>query len=238
MINYVSYEYTIFFVFLLIGIPALVAMLFKNKHIFKMIKKEIYYVEKHTNLQHYIYYVLIIFIMNVVFFNCSLGNFLGGYVFGLKMGTFLTVIGCMLAAMVSFYISRDLLKDFFTNMFKKNSIFGSYYKKVNKQKLDDADTIELVALSRLSPQAPFQLFNLFWGTMNVEWYNYFIGTLALIPIVTFETFIGTQIKNINKLFKSENKFTFIVCLLITGVILWLVDKKTQDIINKQIDKKN
>ena len=60
MINYVSYEYTIFFVFLLIGIPALVAMLFKNKHIFKMIKKEIYYVEKHTNLQHYIYLILLI----------------------------------------------------------------------------------------------------------------------------------------------------------------------------------
>ena len=52
--------------------------------------------------------------MNIVFFNCSLGNFLGGYVFGLKMGTFLTFIGCMLAAMVSFYISRDLLKEFFT----------------------------------------------------------------------------------------------------------------------------
>ena len=36
MINYVSYEYTIFFVFLLIGIPALVAMLFKNKHILEL----------------------------------------------------------------------------------------------------------------------------------------------------------------------------------------------------------
>ena len=73
-------------------------------------------------------------------------------------------------------------------MFKKNSIFGNYYKKIDHTKLSDKDSIELVALSRLSPQAPFQLFNLFWGTININWYSYLIGTLVILPVVVFETF--------------------------------------------------
>ena len=236
MINYVSYEYSFLFIFLLIGIPGIVGLFLKNKRIFNIIKSEILYVEKNKKFEHYIYYIFVIFIMNIVFFNCSIGNLFGGYLFGLYLGSILTFIGCILSLMVSFLVSRYYLSDFFSDMFKKNSIFGSYYKQLGKTKLSDADSIELVALSRLSPQAPFQLFSLFWGTMNVKWYNYLIGSLAIFPIIVFETFLGTQIKNVNKIFKTGNKVTFIVCLIITGIIIWFIDKKIQEIINKQIDK--
>ena len=236
MINYISYEYSFLFIILLLGIPALVAYVVKNKHVFNYIKRRVIHIEKNKTFMHHIYYIFIIFIMNVVLFNCSLGNLFGGYVFGLTMGSILTCVGCMLAAMFSFFLSKYYLADFFKNMFKKNSIFGSYYKKFDHTKLSKNDTIELVALSRLSPQAPFQIFNLFWGTMKVSPYDYFIGSLAILPIIIFETFLGTQVKNLNKIFKSGNKWTGIACLIITLGIIWLIDKKIQEVINKEIDK--
>ena len=38
MINYVSYEYSFLFIFLLIGIPGIVGLFLKNKRIFNIIK--------------------------------------------------------------------------------------------------------------------------------------------------------------------------------------------------------
>ena len=237
MLQYISYEYSFLFILLLLGLPALIGVIANNKSIFNKVKKYMLKVEKSKKFHHHVYFVLSIIIMNVFFFNSSLANLVGGYLFGLKMGSILTYIGCILSSMIGFYISKHYLHHVLTDMFKKNSIFGNYYKKIDHTKLSDKDSIELVALSRLSPEAPFQLFNLFWGTININWYSYLIGTLVILPVVVFETFLGTQIKNINLLFKSHHKITFIICLLITIFIVWIIDKKIQEIINKQINNK-
>lgn len=107
--------------------------------------------------------------------------------FGTWKGSFYCIIGTSIGAVLSFLLSRFLLKDFIEKLLRKNKKLYDIIFKVNSQ-----NEILILMITRLLPIFPFNLQNFAYGITNISIAKYSIGTfLFMIPgILVFS--IGTQ----------------------------------------------
>lgn len=234
--------------------------MFKNESLYFFIISSIvfplisYYIFKHKNIQKYIfgiisflkyegttfsgkiYYVLLVVIMNIVFMNSTLPNLISGYLFGLHKGIILTLIGCVISGVISFYMSRYLLKN---NILKKIKKYDTLKQiKKDEKYLSFTDWFELTILSRLPPIYPYHLVSYFWGITDVSVFIFIIGTIiGILPGLSLETFIGYKFSNIKDIFKSKhNMFVTIISIVATIVVSILIGVKAEEILNDKVKK--
>ena len=123
-------------------------------------------------------YVEIIFIaiytgLTVIGVPGTVLTIVGGSLFGLWYGTFISIISVTLGALFAFLTARYLFQDFAQRKLKKSKTLTKYQKAVLKQ------PFSFVLTTRLIPISPYNLVNYLFGLTSINWLDY-----------TFATFVG------------------------------------------------
>lgn len=151
--------------------------------------------------------------------------------FGPWIGSFLCLIGATIGAVLSFVLSRYLLKDSIEELVKKNKRLYSIIFQVDSEK-----EMLILMITRILPIFPFNLQNFAYGITNISIVKYTIGTfLFMIPgIILFS--IGTE-GIINRGDRANMLFIavlIVVLMVIIGVHLY---KKYKMLTKKEHNEK-
>ena len=228
---------TIFFIICtLVIFPLMSYFLFKHKKIQAVIFGIIAYLKSTANnsIIGKIYYISIVIIMNIVFMNSTIPNLMSGYIFGLKKGILLTLVGCIISGVISFYISRYVLKEKILKQVSKYPVLSQIKK--DEHLLETPDWFELTILSRLPPTYPYHLTSYFWGITDISVLIFIIGTIiGILPGLSLETYIGYRFSNIKDIFKSKhNIFITLGGLIVTIIISILIGLKAEQILKNKL----
>lgn len=157
-----------------------------------------------------IVYIIMFALVPLTLFPDSILAIGGGIVFGLAKGYIYTVIGALIGASISFYISRKLGRNF--------------VKKITNEKLDNIENIInskgffVVLILRLIPLFPFDIISYSAGLTSIKYKDFFMATIiGTVPGILVFTNIGAQSVNIG----SNSFYISIIALiiLILGSIL-------------------
>jgi len=215
--------------------PIISYFFFKHKNIQKYLFSLITYLKYMGNksVKGQMYYILIVVIMNIVFMNSTIPNLMSGYIFGFKKGTLLTLIGCIISGIISFYTSRYILKDKILEEVEQQPVLSKI--KEDEKLLTTYDWFELTILSRLPPTYPYHLTSYFWGITDIHVLIFTIGSLiGILPGLSLETYIGYKLTNIKDIFKSKHNIFITVGGIITTIIISiLIGLKAEEILKNK-----
>ncbi|MBE9076930.1 TVP38/TMEM64 family protein [Romeria aff. gracilis LEGE 07310] len=111
----------------------------------------------------------------------------GGAVYGLIWGTFLSVVGATLGAISAFWIARYWLHDWFAARFSQSYRYRQLKGMMQKEALSCVLTIRFVPIS------PFNLENFLFGLTPVPFRAYALGTfIGIIPGTLAYTWVGVS----------------------------------------------
>lgn len=151
--------------------------------------------------------------------------------FGPFLGSLYCLLGTSLGALVSFVLSRYLLKDTVKELVKKNQrLYNIIYR------LESEKEILILMITRLLPIFPFNLQNFAYGITNISAVKYTVGTfIFMIPGIFLFSF-GTE-GIINK--DSRNTMFIIagILLLLTGLIGSYLYKKYKNMMVEDDDER-
>jgi uncharacterized membrane protein YdjX (TVP38/TMEM64 family) len=116
---------------------------------------------------------------------------MSGYLFGLIPGTLVVLTSATIAAALSFYIGRGLLRDWAEEIAKKNAKWRAINKAVSK------DGFRVVLLLRLSPLLPFALSNYLYALTSIGFKDFIMATfLGFAPGTFGIVYSGTMGRSI------------------------------------------
>ncbi len=153
-----------------------------------------------------IIYIIMFALVPLTLFPDSVLAIGGGLMFGLIKGYVFTLIGALLGASLSFYISRKLGRNF--------------VKKLTKEKLETIEKMInykgffVVLLLRLVPLFPFDIISYGAGLTSIKFRDFIFATIiGTIPGILVFTNIGAQSVNV-----GSNSFYMSIMALLVLVI--------------------
>ncbi|CEN26835.1 TVP38/TMEM64 family protein [Paraclostridium sordellii] len=157
-------------------------------------------------------YIIMFALVPLTLFPDSILAIGGGMVFGLFKGYIYTLIGALIGATISFYISRKLGR--------------AFVKKLTNEKLDNIEELInskgffIVLILRLVPLFPFDIISYGSGLTSIKYKDFLLATIiGTIPGILVFTNIGAQSVNI-----GSNSFYISIMGLILLVLLSLILK--------------
>jgi len=163
-------------------------------------------------------------------------NLAAGFLFGVWLGTAVTVVGCDLGATLAFMIGRTLGKDWAQEQVAKSKKFTLVNMAVEK------NAWLIIFLVRLSPVLPFGLCNYLFGVTKVKFSSYWTATTCgLIPCTVAYTYLGSLMRNLTDIYSedggdSSSTALIAVAIVVTVlgiVVITYVTKRTLDKTIKQ-----
>jgi uncharacterized membrane protein YdjX (TVP38/TMEM64 family) len=128
---------------------------------------------QHTDKFTAFFYLFAAKVVSSIFFlPVSPFTVLEGIVFGVFLGTILSIVGSLSGATISFFISRYLFKNF-----AKKYIFQKYPQVYDIEKKLFTRGFHTVFVLRLFPIFPFSLMNYILGVTDVKFKDYFLGSM-------------------------------------------------------------
>ena len=95
-----------------------------------------------------------------------------GYLFGLPIGVSVVLLSATMAATISFFIGKTVLRSFVvTNILQQNPKFAKIDRIIGER------GFSLLIVLRLSPLFPFALSNYVYGASSIDFVSYFWATL-------------------------------------------------------------
>lgn len=157
-------------------------------------------------------YILMFAVVPLTLFPDSILAIGGGLIFGLFKGYLYTLIGALIGASLSFYISRKLGR--------------SFLKKITKDKLDyiedmiNSKGFFVILLLRLIPLFPFDVISYAAGLTSIKYRDFLFATIiGTIPGILVFTNIGAQSVNI-----ASKSFYISIMALIVLILLSIILK--------------
>lgn len=157
-------------------------------------------------------YIIMFALVPLTLFPDSILAIGGGIIFGLTKGYIYTLIGALLGASLSFYISRKLGRNF--------------VKKITKEKVDYIEEMIntkgffVILLLRLIPLFPFDVISYGAGLTNIKYRDFIFATIiGTIPGILVFTNIGAQSVDI-----GSNSFYLSIMALILLILSSIVLK--------------
>lgn len=108
-----------------------------------------------------------------------------GIVFGVVLGSIYVFIGATLGATAAFLVGRYLAREWVANKIAASDKFQAIDRAVGDQ------GFKIVLLTRLSPIFPFNLLNYAFGLTGVSLWDYFCGSIGMIPATVMYVYIGS-----------------------------------------------
>jgi uncharacterized membrane protein YdjX (TVP38/TMEM64 family) len=110
----------------------------------------------------------------------------GGFFFGLWWGFFLVLVGNVVAAAISFGLSRSIAGDWFRRKLSRNAMLRSLEPAIQREGW------KIILLSQLHPLFPTSLLNYVYGITRISLRKYlFWASLGRVPGLFLYVYIGT-----------------------------------------------
>ena len=207
------------FQYLLIIISTMIVLYFLySKSEQNKLLKNIKYYSYHKNIKNIIIFIFLCICLQVILHWQGITVLLCGYLYGFKNGLILALITTIISSNITYFISRITTS------------------KENKIMIDNKNSLKYVILSRIFPH---HITSIFWGTTDIKYIYFLIGTLiSLLFLLPIETYIGTiinitQLKN--KLFNNDHLTLILIAIVIIIALYMLYQLKNyyikDDIIN-------
>ncbi|GAM24164.1 hypothetical protein SAMD00019534_073390 [Acytostelium subglobosum LB1] len=184
--------------------------------------------------------IMLIYSVSLVF--CFPGtpiNLAAGFLFGVYLGSFATVVGCDLGAVLAFFIGRSLTREWAEKQIKSNKRYSQIDTAVAKNGL------LIIFLLRLSPVIPFGICNYIFGATKVKFSKYWLATTAgLIPCTVAYTYLGSLMRNLTEIYsddsgeKQEQLIFISVATIFTVVIILVITIVTKRTLNRAMLEEN
>eukprot|EP01117_Protostelium_nocturnum_P017675 TRINITY_DN7233_c0_g1_i1.p1 TRINITY_DN7233_c0_g1~~TRINITY_DN7233_c0_g1_i1.p1 ORF type:complete len:338 (+),score=115.84 TRINITY_DN7233_c0_g1_i1:154-1167(+) len=163
------------------------------------------------------------FLMMAIYATCLLFfcpgtpfNLACGFMFGVYIGSIVATAGCMLGSIAAYFAGKTIARDWVNEQMKKRPSFGAIDRAIEKNGL------YIVFLTRLSPLFPFPLLNFAFGSTQVRFWQYVLGTLGgILPATIGYTYLGTLIKSVTQVLGSdddEDSKTDLIIAIVGSVI--------------------
>lgn len=190
-------------------------------------------------------YVLLYAICTILFVPGSVLTIGAGAAFGSALGTGLGVlvgtlvvfVGAMSGSVVAFLLGRYIFRDWVDSKLKKFKVLRAIDGAVQDEGL------KVIALLRLSPLIPFNLFNYVIGGTAVSLRDFTLGSVFILPGTVAFVFLGTVITSAASDSKCASAVdrTVRIVILVIGVIaaivaVVLVSKKTRRVLDQQLEQ--
>ena len=169
--------------------------------------------------EQHIIFSFILFTLAVIIFNnipvpvSIISKVLGGFIFGFVGGVFVNIFACFISAMVGFYYSRYLFKDYYEQKFKHK------LKAVEKE-IKEFGFYYFLSL-RIMLIFPYFLLNILGGISQISQRKFALSAfLGTIPASTLYAFAGQELATISSL--QDILSTQITILIVLIAILPLI----------------
>tara|TARA_B110000208_G_C11735965_1_gene418135 strand:- start:734 stop:1471 length:738 start_codon:yes stop_codon:yes gene_type:complete len=188
-----------------------------------------------SGIMNTIIFSLFLFIMMVLFGPTQV-SLVVAYISGFWKGSLICCIISYLSTIFFFYLARKYFSKDMSEYIKEKKYIDKYFKIFDEDaNLSDNDILEFVCLSRIGPIFPLSTFSMFWGITKIKESLFLIGTLSIIPWIIFTVYLGSKIKNISSLFKTD-KLQLICYIVITIIVCYLIQIKISNILEKSNKK--
>jgi uncharacterized membrane protein YdjX (TVP38/TMEM64 family) len=118
-------------------------------------------------------------------------NLAAGGLFGVWLGSFCVMAGCLIGCNISFMVSRQYLRAWAAEKIKESPSLRKLEAAVENQ------GIQVVALGRLSPMFPFALVSYVLGVTNISMCQVTTGTaIGLLPGILLQSSMGHNMKRV------------------------------------------
>ena len=151
-------------------------------------------------------------------------SMLAGALYGTLQGSILVFFGASLGAISAFLLGRTLLRNRIRRQLEAIPKLQSLIKVVSKEGL------KLIILTRLSPAFPFSLLNFTYGLSEVQFRDYVIGLIGIIPGTILFCGLGNlagEVAKFGEVLSNHNSNNMsilnIIGILATLLIVWLVN---------------
>ena len=104
---------------------------FNKEKIERMIKKNILHLKNKDTITSYLLFIFVVVMVNLVLYSSTIPNLMAGYLYGLYKGSVLTLIGCIISSIITFFMGKNTAP---SKLFKKG-IFKNFYKKITDEKV-------------------------------------------------------------------------------------------------------
>tara|TARA_B100000131_G_C18096791_1_gene604346 strand:- start:525 stop:1130 length:606 start_codon:yes stop_codon:yes gene_type:complete len=169
---------------------------------------------------------ILIYILAIIFIlPASWLSLLSGYLYGSYKGSFIVFISAFIGASISFFIA----KNFFSDMFRKLII--KYKKFIIIESLIEKGGLKLIILTRLSPLFPFSILNYFYGLNGINYKDFSISLLCIIPGTFLYTSFGSLAKDIQDLNNIKSNPNFLlnsIAIISTILLVYFLAKYAND----------
>ena len=156
-------------------------------------------------------------------------SLLAGFLYGPYFGSIVVFLSAFIGASISFFLA----KEYFAN---KIVIKISKFSKIKLlEKIINKGGLKLIILTRLSPLFPFSILNYFYGLNKVNYKEFSIGLLFIIPGTYLYCALGSlsnNLEEIKNLKFNGNTLTTIISILSTFLIVYFLTKYSNEVIKE------
>src|SRR6266566_2682953 len=123
----------------------------------------------------------------------------GGFFFGLWWGFFIVLVGNLVAAAISFALSRWIARRWFQQRLLRNPTLRALEPAVERE------SWKIIVLSQLHPLFPTSLLNYFYGLTRIRFSSYmFWASIGRMPGLFLYVYVGTLGQLAVRIMRGEN----------------------------------
>ena len=181
-----------------------------------------------SGLGIFFFVVIYIFIVLLIL-PASWLSIAAGYLYGTYLGSAIVFISAFIGASISFFISKKFLSKKVLDMINK------YPKLSLLENIIQKGGLKLIVLTRLSPLFPFSILNYFYGLNNITYKDFSISLICIIPGTFLYCSVGSLLNDLSDIVNlklSNNLFTTLISIISTSLIIYLLSKYSNEIINE------
>lgn len=181
-------------------------------------------------------YIVFFWIVGICCLPTYAYSVLGGWAFGLVLGTVATTIAYMGACIIAFLLARKLAGD------RVEPLLAHYPKLAAVHRaLRDASflkTLFVIGLLRISPASPFAITNIVLGGCGVRFLAFVLGSmLGVLPRTIAVVYVASRLTALTFTFDDRNKWIFTIAgIVATVLVIMLLSKWAQRELDRQLKR--
>jgi uncharacterized membrane protein YdjX (TVP38/TMEM64 family) len=163
-------------------------------------------------------------------------SILGGWAFGLVLGTAATTIAYMGACIFAFLLARKLAGNRVEPLLAHYPKLAAVHRALRDASF--AKTLFVIGLLRISPASPFAITNIVLGAGGVRFFAFVLGSmLGVLPRTFAVVYVASQLTSLNFDLEDKNKWLFfIIGAIATFAVIMILSRWAQRELDRQLKK--
>jgi uncharacterized membrane protein YdjX (TVP38/TMEM64 family) len=166
-------------------------------------------------------YILFFWIAGICCLPTYAYSVLGGWAFGLVLGTVATTIAYLGACIFAFVLARKLAGERVEPLLAHYPKLAAVHRAVRDASF--GKTLFVIGLLRISPASPFAMTNIVLGAGGVRFFAFVLGSMiGVLPRTFAVVYVASRLTALSFEFDDANKWIFTVAGIIATVLVVLI----------------